>query len=691
MRSLAILVCCLLLPVEVVVAEPPYPLSPLIEKVEWAPASSIVRRARGGDNWPTTWGDDDLIYTAYGDGNGFEPKTKKKLSMGLATVNGSPADFVGSNLRSESAEQYGGGASGKKCSGILMVDGVLYMFVRNADNSQVAWSRDRGKTWTWSDWKFESSFGYPTPLNFGKNYAGARDDYVYVYSHDHDSAYKPADGMVLARVPKDRIADRATYEFFVSRDESGKASWTKDVKQRGRVFENPGGCYRSSISYNAALKRYLWCQTIPGGDTRFKGGIAIYDAPEPWGPWTTAYYNEKWDVGPGETSCFPTKWISEDGKTLHLVFSGDDCFSVRQAKLVVKPKRSSSLGRPSEAVAFVSVANSKEMSFPGESWPTAKPADVRMDEAKLGEARKYALGGGGAGYITRHGKLVMSWGDPTRRYDLKSTTKSIGVTALGLAIKDGKLQLDDKAVKHHPSLGVPPGGNKETGWLDQITILHLATQTAGFEKPGGYKKLLFQPGTKWHYSDGGPNWLAECVTLKYKRDLRDVMFERVFTPLGITSNDLSWRNNSYRERTIDGVARREFGSGISANVDAMARIGYLYLRAGKWRDDQIIPSNFVDAARQPVKSVAGLPEQDAKRFGNASDHYGLLWWNNADGTLKNVPRDAYWSWGLYDSLIVVIPSLDIVATRAGKSWKRDWQGHYDVLRGFLEAIAASAR
>ena len=38
---------------------------------------------------------------------------------------------------------------------------------------------------------------------------------------------------------------------------------------------------------------------------------------------------------------------------------------------------------------------------------------------------------------------------------------------------------------------------------------HLATQTAGFEKPGGYTKLIFEPGTKWFYSDGGPNWLAE--------------------------------------------------------------------------------------------------------------------------------------------------------------------------------------
>jgi len=44
-----------------------------------------------------------------------------------------------------------------------------------------------------------------------------------------------------------------------------------------------------------------------------------------------------------------------------------------------------------------------------------------------------ALTGEGSGLITRHGRVVLAWGDPKKRYDLKSSTKSIGVTALGLA------------------------------------------------------------------------------------------------------------------------------------------------------------------------------------------------------------------------------------------------------------------
>ncbi len=314
----------------------PYPASRVIKGIEWAAAKTIVRKARGSDNWPITWADDDNQYTAYGDGWGFEPKTKKKLSLGIVKISGSPPDFRGINIRTKSGERLGQGAKGAKASGMLCVDGVLYMLVRNVGNSQIAWSADHGKTWTWCDWKFTISFGCPTFLNFGRNYGGARDEFVYIYSPDRDSAYKPADRMVMARVRKDRITEQGGYEFFKGLDRKGEPVWTKDIRERGAVFINPGKCYRSGISYNAGLKRYLWCQTVYGSeDMRFKGGLGIFDGPEPWGPWTTVYYTEKWDVGPGETSSFPAKWMSKDGRTCYLLFSGGDCFSVRKATLTV--------------------------------------------------------------------------------------------------------------------------------------------------------------------------------------------------------------------------------------------------------------------------------------------------------------------------------------------------------------------
>jgi len=329
--------------------------------------------------------------------------------------------------------------------------------------------------------------------------------------------------------------------------------------------------------------------------------------------------------------------------------------------------------------------------WPTPDWPRATPAEASLDAAQLAAARDYALTGGGSGCIVRRGWLVFSWGDVRQRYDLKSTTKSFGAAALGLAVLDGKVRLSDRARVHHSALGTPPESNANTSWLDEITILHLASHTAGFDKPGGYVPLLFRPGTMWSYSDSGPNWLAECLTLAYRRDLDELMFERLFTPIGIQRTDLVWRVNQYRPDLIEGLKRREFGAGISANVDAMARFGLLWLRDGEWNGARLLPREFVRQAARSVPGVRGLPVHKPEDYGRASDHYGLLWWNNANGTIPGVPRDSFWAWGLYDSLIVVMPALDLVVARAGQSWKRTaGADHYDVLKPFLQPIAAAA-
>jgi CubicO group peptidase (beta-lactamase class C family) len=314
--------------------EPPYPPSELIKSVEFAPVTEIKRKAKGSDNWPLTWADDDHMYTAYGDGWGFVPKIDFKLSLGLARIEGDPEKCKGINIRSETGERVGQGKNGPKASGLLMVDGVLYMFSRNVlfGHSRLAWSEDHGKTWQEADWQFQESFGAPTFLNFGKNYEYARDGYIY--SHESPSAYVPADGMVLVRVPKESVKDRYAYEFFIGLDQNNTPRWSPLIGKRQFVFSHPAGCYRSGITYNKGLKRYLWVQILPYSPhpqgMRFQGGFGIYEAPEPWGPWKTVFFTKEWDTEPGETASLPTKWMSADGTICYMVFSGDDCFSVRK-------------------------------------------------------------------------------------------------------------------------------------------------------------------------------------------------------------------------------------------------------------------------------------------------------------------------------------------------------------------------
>ena len=671
----------------------PYQESPVISGINWDPASSVVRKATGSDNWPTTWASDNKIYTAYGDGTGFQ-SGPSKLSLGFSVISGDGYNFTGTDISSD-GEQVGDGASGKKASGLLMVNNVLYMFIRNykdGEGCQLAWSSDYASTWTWANGSGTTNnvvfteFGYCTFINYGQNYNGAKDNNIYIVSHDNPSAYHAADRFILMRVNKDQVKNKSSYEFFKNMDSNNNPVWTSDITQRGAVFTNPGKARRSSISYNAGLNRYIWWQGIPhSGDERLDGGFGVYDAEFPWGPWTTAYYTDDWDMGPGESANFPTKWMSTDGKTMFLVFSGNDAFSVRKATVTLKTGSD-----PVDPVEPTDPDITPIGTWPGTNWVTTTPAEAGMSQTKLDQAKNFALTGGGSGFVTRGGKLVTSWGSTTGTYDLKSSTKGIGVTALGLAIKDGKMLLNEKAEKYHSSFGIPPTSNSTTGWLGSITLYHLATQTAGFDKDGGYTALLSAPGTKWFYSDGGPNWLAEAITLTYGKDLKVLMFERVFTPLGIPSTQLTWRTNIYRGTTINGIPNREFGSGIKASVDAMSRIGLMYLRKGDWKGQQIIPTSFIDQLRiqQPALQTVTNITVD----GNAPKHYGLLWWNNADGAMVNVPKDTYFTWGLYDSFIIVIPSLDIVAARAGSCFNNNCGNSgslYSRIAPFFEYIATS--
>ncbi len=316
--------------------------SPVIREIVWDPSETIIRRAKGSDNWPVTWADDDAIYSTYGDGWGFPPNVPEKLSLGFARVSGQPKNFQGVNIRSP-AEQHGQGRAGKKGWGMLCVDGVLYLWLGHADQdggqAQLAWSHDHAQTWTFADWVFPE-FGLMGFVNYGRDYAGARDDYVYAYSHDGPRADTPADGFVLMRVMKDRLTQQGAWEFFQRLDDEGSPIWTDAIAKRGHVMQRKESALRSAMTFNAGLQRYLWWQQIPRppgdadrGDTRFEGGFAIYDAPEPWGPWTTAFRTTAWDVGPGEHGDFPSKWTSKDGKTVYLVFSGDDQFCVRKARI----------------------------------------------------------------------------------------------------------------------------------------------------------------------------------------------------------------------------------------------------------------------------------------------------------------------------------------------------------------------
>jgi hypothetical protein len=125
------------------------------------------------------------------------------------------------------------------------------------------------------------------------------------------------------RAPRDRLIERAAYRFFAGLDAGGAPRWSASVAERAPVLTDANGARLPSVIYNPGLRRYLLRRL---SRPRRSGNVAVFDAPAPWGPWTTVLYEEGWGRGHVDPSTFflnfSPKWWSDGGKGFVLSFTG---------------------------------------------------------------------------------------------------------------------------------------------------------------------------------------------------------------------------------------------------------------------------------------------------------------------------------------------------------------------------------
>lgn len=328
-------------------AGPVYPPSSVIESIAFdmstlrntAPGNGV--RASGSDNWTITWADDGNQYTSWGDGPGFSTSNSTRASLGVARIEGDKTSYSAYDVFKTG--DVSGGWAGKSL-GIVSVDGALYMF-RNGqgstngafDQTELYTSNNHGSSWSYTGvkWTFGSKTGFysPTFLQFGKDYQGARDGYVYIYANENKSdewnVQFPGE-ITLIRVPRGQLAQQSAYQFFSGLDGSGNPTWSSNLADRKPAFRDAiNGSMRTSVSYNAGLGRYI---LVTQQVDRFESAnyhIGIYEAPEPWGPWHTVLFANPKEVGPGLNTGsktvywnFSNKWLSSDGHRFVMVYTG---------------------------------------------------------------------------------------------------------------------------------------------------------------------------------------------------------------------------------------------------------------------------------------------------------------------------------------------------------------------------------
>ena len=207
-----------------------------------------------------------------------------------------------------------------------------------------------------------------------------------------------------------------------------------------------------------------------------------------------------------------------------------------------------------------------------------------------------------------------------------SLSKSFTGAALGLAVGDGLLSLDDTLQDHLPDL---LGDADER--TRRIRIRHLASLATGHDNEtllaalvtnpkdivAGFLSLPpeHEPGTHFAYNQPPVLVLATILERVTGMRLLDQLRPRVLDPMGIS--DLRW----YRYRS--GV---DLGfSGVYTDLDAIARFGQLHLDDGVWNGTRLLPKGWVEAASHPQIDNSHQPEPDW------SQGYGFQLWMNQHG------------------------------------------------------------
>lgn len=243
-------------------------------------------------------------------------------------------------------------------------------------------------------------------------------------------------------------------------------------------------------------------------------------------------------------------------------------------------------------------------------------------------------------------------GDPAARVDVRSVTKSVTATLVGIALDDGVLRdVGESVAELLPSYAqaMPPP-------LRAARLRDVLTMTAGTapdraldaRPPGPEEDWVSyavgleprtDPGTRFEYSSVGSHLLAAALAQALGRPVLDYARERLFDPLGIDTgagSGFAWE--------ADPQGRPLGGSGLQLSADEMVEFGRLHLDGGRRADRQVVPAWWVaEATRAQVPTQLPLPG------------YGYQWWVTEAGG-----HPAYAALGYGGQLIEIVPALRMV-------------------------------
>ncbi|MBV9926172.1 MAG: serine hydrolase [Acidobacteria bacterium] len=269
--------------------------------------------------------------------------------------------------------------------------------------------------------------------------------------------------------------------------------------------------------------------------------------------------------------------------------------------------------------------------------------------------------------LVRHGHVVAEgWWSP---YDartphvLYSLSKSFTSTAVGLAVAEGKLSLDDEVLKFFPEEApAEPSPNlramrvrdllrMSSGNQTEAPILDWDGKDPSMRDASWVRRFLahpvpFKPGTHFLYNSPATYMLSAIVQKVTGQAVLEYLRPRLFDPLGF--------ENPTWVASPQGVSAGAYG--LSLRTEEIARFGQLYLQKGTWQGRQLVPASWVEEATARQTSNGSAPKSDWDQG------YGFQFWRSRHGWRGD---------GAFGQFCLVVPELDAVV--AINSGTRDMQ------------------
>lgn len=259
--------------------------------------------------------------------------------------------------------------------------------------------------------------------------------------------------------------------------------------------------------------------------------------------------------------------------------------------------------------------------------------------------------------MLRHGKVIAEgWWNPYRpdlKHTLYSTSKSFTATAVGFAVAEKKLTVDDKVITFFPD-DLPETIDP---YLSELPVKHLLSMSVGHQTdPTGEvasknenwikaflaTPIVHEPGTKFLYNSVATYMLSAIVQKVTGERIVDYLTPRLFDPLGIYEMD--WETDPHGINTG--------GWGLRLKTEDMAKFGQLFLQKGEWQGKQILPTAWIEEATT-IKIEQDPNAPQAKK--DASD-----WLQGYCYQMWRSRYNSYRADGAFGQFIIIMPDQDAV-------------------------------